>query len=123
MQQCRFTGISDHGDDQQNSVINISGAKEQPQSRENSRVKQNVNKREEGHLSIITIDLLRFVPYRASTPIPSRNSNRAIDELSRRNELRNAFLDSFRWLEPFEENIFQSGQHFCCSSPSELCQS
>jgi len=49
-----------------------------------------------------------------------RNGDRAIGELSRRNELRNAFMDRFRWLEPLQEKILQSGQNFCCSSPSEL---
>jgi hypothetical protein len=32
--------------------------------------------------------------------MPDRNGDRAIGELSRRNELCNAFLDRFRWLEP-----------------------
>ena len=80
---------------------------------------RDVNETEEGELPII--DLLRVVPRQGS--IPDRNGDRVISELSRRNKLRNAFVDRYRWLKPLQENILQSGQHFCCSSPRELLQS
>jgi hypothetical protein len=54
--------------------------------------------------------------------IPDRSGDRVIGELSRRNELRNAFLDRYRWLEPLQENILQNGEHFCRPAPSELLQ-
>jgi hypothetical protein len=71
-------------------------------------------------------DLLEYkqiIDLQRPVSIPSRNSDRVIGELSCRNELPDAFLDRFGWLEPLQEKILQSGQHFCCSSPTELLKS
>jgi hypothetical protein len=78
------------------------------------------DKTEEQPLSIIDSDLVRLpiVPLKDSTAVG--NGDRVIGEQSRRNELRNAFLETFRGLpnaflgrfrglEPLQENIFQSG--------------
>jgi hypothetical protein len=62
--------------------------KEQVQRRENSTATRNVNETEDGQQSII--DLLP-----EGVSMPDRNGDRVIGELSRRNELRNAFLDRF----------------------------
>ena len=93
----------------------------------------NVNETEEEQTSII--DLLRPVPHRVS--IPDRNGDRVIDDLERDvwpcgNQPLNGFVGmlpglrlpwlKFRWLRLLQENIFQSGQQFCCSSSSVLMQ-
>src|SRR6267154_6798980 len=50
------------------------------------------------------------------------NCYRMTDELSRGNELLYAFLERSRLLKPLQENILQSGQHFCRSGPDKFLQ-
>ena len=45
----------------------------------------------------------------SSNSVPARNCYRVTGELSRDNELPNAFLDRFRWLELLQKNILQGG--------------
>jgi hypothetical protein len=59
---------------------------------ENSTATRNVNKTEEGQLLIIGL-VVRVV---LEVSMPDRNGDRVIGDLSRRNELRNAFVDRFR---------------------------
>src|SRR5713226_4939748 len=77
---------------------------------------QNIERR--GHSSIIVLQPALF-----RVSVPGRYGNRVIGELSARNELPNAFLDRFRWLEPLQEKILKGGQHCCHSTLSELSQS
>ena len=45
----------------------------------------------------------------SSNSVPARNCYRVTGELSRGDELPNAFLDRFRWLELLQKNILQGG--------------
>jgi hypothetical protein len=71
-------------------------------------MRQNFESTVREHLSIV--DLLATVLLDVS--VPERNSYRVTGELSRRDELLNAFPDRSRWLELLQKNILQSGQHF-----------
>ena len=55
---------------------------------------------------------------------PGRNTYRVIGDLSRGNELSNAFLDSIRSqrVEPLQENVLQGGQHVCRPALNELLE-
>jgi hypothetical protein len=66
---------------------------------------RNINKVEwKEHSSIVTL---------LSRSYPTGNGYRMAGELSRSNELANAFLDRSRRLEPFQENVLQDRQDIC----------
>ena len=62
---------------------------------------------------------MRDLP-RTRISVQARDRYWVTGELSRGNELPNAFLDRSRWLEPLYKNVLQGGQHFYRSAPNEL---
>ena len=81
-------------------------------------------------LSIIVIVIIKFtvqvlILILVTEPprfFPAGNGYWIIVDLSRGNELPNAFRDRSRWPECPQENILQGGQHFCHPAPYELLQ-
>ena len=85
-----------HGNGQQNSVTNVSGAKITSTKEKNSTTTRKVNETEDWkESSNCQSPTSESSDASHTTSIPDRNDDRLIDELSRRNETRDAFMDRF----------------------------